>query len=60
MGLVSRQRVDVGVDFYVLWLEDALEASNGSEPDGEVLFVAACDGRVYIRSGGHTHTADFG
>lgn len=59
MGLVSRQHLDADVDFYVLWLEDASETSNGSEPDGEVPFVSSCDGRVYIRSGGHTHTADF-
>ncbi|MFF2502481.1 hypothetical protein ACFVTY_03695 [Streptomyces sp. NPDC058067] len=39
------------MDFYVLWLEDPSQTSNGSEPDGEVPFVSSCDGRVYIRSG---------
>lgn len=56
MGLVSRQQMDADVDFYALWLEDADDTSERGEPEDGAPFVAACGQRVYLRSGGHTHT----
>ncbi|MFF1360046.1 hypothetical protein [Streptomyces sp. NPDC058297] len=56
MGLVSRQQMGADVDFYALWLEDADDTSERDEPEDGAQFVAACGQRVYLQSGGHTHT----
>jgi hypothetical protein len=56
MGLVSRKQMDGDVDFYALWLEDADDTSERDEPEDGAPFVAACGQRVYLQSGGHTHT----
>ncbi|MGW2083041.1 hypothetical protein ACWCOW_40245 [Streptomyces sp. NPDC001939] len=56
VGLVSRQQIDADVGFYVLWLEDADDTSERDEPEDDSSFVAACGQRVYLQSGGHTHT----
>ncbi len=54
MGLVSGQQMDADVDFYALWPEDADGTSERDESEDGAPFVAACDGRVHLHSGGHT------
>ncbi|MDC0766739.1 hypothetical protein [Streptomyces sp. HD] len=55
-----RQDLDVYVEFYALWAEDADEDEPGESPEpAEDELLASRDRRLCFRSGGHTHQAAF-
>ncbi|MFF3643409.1 hypothetical protein [Streptomyces sp. NPDC002564] len=59
MALVRREEFGVLIERYLLWLQDAEEDIIDAWSKDEQGLITGEDGRVDIRSGGHTHTAAF-
>jgi len=59
MPMLRRQELEVYVEFYALWAEDAYEEEPGESPKAAEELLTSGDGRLCFRSGGHTHHAVF-
>ncbi|MFF3762783.1 hypothetical protein ACFYYR_01615 [Streptomyces sp. NPDC001922] len=57
MPMLSRQEVEVYVEFYALWAENADEEGPGESPEPAMELLESREGRLVLRSGGHTHRA---
>ncbi|WP_432095704.1 hypothetical protein [Streptomyces sp. bgisy100] len=59
MPILSHREVEVHVEFYALWAEDADEEERGESPEPGMALLESREGRLIFRSGGHTHCAAF-